>query len=76
VLRGLLGRVAVYLALVVFYAYGFLWTLKPRRVETAGDALNVFYYGFLRLRREDVEVVGVSDRELVTVSRTPARSSG
>jgi len=57
--------------LVVFYAYGFLWTLKPRRVETAGDVLNVFYYGFLRLRREDVEVVGVSDRELVTVSRNP-----
>jgi len=70
-LRGLLGRVVVYLALAVFYAYGLLWTLKPRRVETAGDVLNAFYYGFLRLRREDVEVVGVSDRELVTVSRNP-----
>jgi len=71
VFKGALGRLAVYLALAVFYVYGLLWTLRPRRVRTAGEVLGVFYYGFLRLRREDVEVVRVSDRELVTISRNP-----
>ena len=71
VLGGALGRLAVYLALAVFYAYGLLWSLKPRRVRTAEEILDVFYYRFLRLRREDVEVVRVSDSELVTISRNP-----
>ena len=71
VLRGALSRVVVYLALAVFYVYGFLWSLRPRRVRTAEEVLDVFYYGFLRLRREDVEVVRVSDSELVTISRNP-----
>jgi len=70
-LKGALSKVAIYLALAVFYAYGLLWTLRPRRVGAAGEVLEVFYYGFLRLRREDVEVVRVSDRELVTISRNP-----
>lgn len=69
--KGALGRLAVYLALAVFYMYGFLWTLRPRRVRTAGEVLEVFYYGFLRLRSEDIEVVRVSDGELVTISRNP-----
>lgn len=59
------------LGLFIFYAYGFLWSLKPRRVNSAKDVLELFYYGFLRLRREDVEVVKLSDRELVTISRNP-----
>ena len=71
VFKGALGRLAVYLALAVFYVYGLLWTLRPRRVRTAGEVLGVFYYGFLWLRREDVEVVRLSDRELVTISRNP-----
>lgn len=59
------------LGLFVFYTYGFLWSLKPRKVSSAEDVLKLFYYGFLRLRSEDVEVVKLSDRGLITISRNP-----
>ncbi len=68
---GRLRLLPVYLALAIFYAYGLLWTLRPRRVENMEDVLEQFYYGFLKLRREDVEVVRLSEDELVTVSRNP-----
>ncbi|MEM3849293.1 MAG: hypothetical protein QXS42_05985 [Zestosphaera sp.] len=40
-------------------------------MSSAEDVLELFYYGFLRLRRGDVEVVKLDKRELVTVSRNP-----
>jgi len=35
------------------------------------DLLDLFYYKFLRLKKEHVEVVRVTDSELVTISRNP-----
>ncbi len=70
-LVGKLRLLPAYLALAVFYAYGLLWTLKPRRVEDVEDVLSQFYYGFLRLRKEDVEVIRLTRDELVTISRNP-----
>jgi len=59
------------LGLFVFYAYGFLWTLKPRRAESMSDLLDLFYYKFLRLEKEHVEVVRITSNELVTICRNP-----
>jgi hypothetical protein len=59
------------LSLFVFYLYGFLWTLKPRKIETMRDVFEPFYIDFLLLKREQVEVVKLTDTELVTVSRNP-----
>lgn len=74
-IRDFLGWVAkktmLLLGLLVFYAYGFLWTLKPRKAETMNELLDLFYYKFLRLEKKHVEVVRISDDELVTISRNP-----
>jgi len=69
--KEILKKAALLLGLLVFYAYGFLWTLKPRRVGSMSDLLDLFYYKFLRLKKEHVEVVRVTDSELVTISRNP-----
>ncbi|MEM2058335.1 MAG: hypothetical protein QXO76_08815 [Thermoproteota archaeon] len=57
--------------MVVFYSYGFIWTLKPRRIETMRDVFELFYIRFLRLERKHVEILELNDSELVTVSRNP-----
>lgn len=59
------------LARAIFYVYGFLWTLVPRNVFSMVDVLKLFYYGFLRLNRSDVEVVKLDETELVTRCRNP-----
>lgn len=66
-----LKQVPLFIGLLVFYSYGFLWTIKPRRVRDMKDVLKLFYYDFLKLRKEHVEVVELSDKELVTISRNP-----
>ncbi|MEM2922092.1 MAG: hypothetical protein QXF26_07230 [Candidatus Bathyarchaeia archaeon] len=59
------------LGLLVFYTYGFLWTLVPRRVDTMEDVFELFYIRFLGLKSEHIEVVKLTDAELITVSRNP-----
>lgn len=68
--KGLMETLLV-LAKAVFYSYGFLWTLIPRRVYSMTDVLELFYYDFLRLNRSDVEVVKLDGKELVTRCRNP-----
>lgn len=71
---GLISRLKtlpLLIGLVVFYVYGFLWTLRPRRAGSMKDLLESFYYRFLGLRKEYVEVVKLTERELVTISRNP-----
>lgn len=71
VLRMIVKKVVLSLSLFVFYVYGFLWTLKPRRVGSMNELLDLFYYKFLRLKKEDVEVIKLTENELVTISRNP-----
>ncbi|MCS7128617.1 MAG: hypothetical protein N3E36_04310 [Sulfolobales archaeon] len=66
-----LKHVPLLIGLLVFYSYGFLWTIKPRRVKDMNDVLKLFYYDFLKLEKEYVEVVKLLDKELVTISRNP-----
>ncbi|MEM2020926.1 MAG: hypothetical protein QXP80_01700 [Zestosphaera sp.] len=71
---GLISRLKtlpLLIGLVVFYVYGFMWTLRPRRAGSMKDLLESFYYRFLGLREEYVEVVKLTERELVTISRNP-----
>jgi hypothetical protein len=59
------------IAKFLFYFYGWLWTLKPKRVEPMRDVLALFYLGFIGLDERDVEVVKLDDFELVTHCRNP-----
>jgi len=70
-LINVLKHVPLLIGLFVFYSYGFLWTVKPRRIKDMKDLLELFYYDFLKLEKEHVEVVKLSDKELVTISRNP-----
>lgn len=66
-----LKLVPVYMGLAVFYLYGALWSLKPRRVKSMRDVLDIFYYNFLFLKPQHVEVIKLNNNELVTISRNP-----
>ena len=66
-----LKRIVILLALLIFYTYGFLWSLKPRRATDMKEVLKLFYHNFLRLRNEDIEIVKLTDKELITISRNP-----
>ncbi|MEM2136767.1 MAG: hypothetical protein QXI93_02290 [Candidatus Methanomethylicia archaeon] len=64
-------RIAIFLGKFVFYFYAFIWTLKPRKAYTMHDVLKLLYYDFLFLREEDIEIVKITEDELVTRSRNP-----
>lgn len=66
-----LKKLPLLIGLLAFYTYGFIWSLKPRRVSGMDDLLREFYYGFLRLKEGDLVVVKLGDRELITISRNP-----
>ncbi|MEM4482150.1 MAG: hypothetical protein QXK88_03815 [Desulfurococcaceae archaeon] len=63
--------VPIYLGLLVFYIYGRLWTLKPRKAESMKEVLDLFYYDFLFLRPKHVSVLKLDEDELITISRNP-----
>lgn len=66
-----LKHIPLLIALAIFFIYGFVWTTKPRKIESTQDVLKVFYYDFLRLKAEHVEVVKLTDKMLITISRNP-----
>lgn len=67
----ILKHVPLLLALSIFFLYGIIWSARTRKVRDMKDLLKVFYYEFLRLNEDDVEVIKVTDRELITISRNP-----
>jgi len=66
-----LRHIPLILGLLAFYFYAHLWLLKPHRVITMRDLYEVFYIDFLALEPKDVEIVKLTDEELVTISRNP-----
>ena len=69
---GLIEKIILYTGLAVFYIYGVFWCIARRNsVRSVSDVLRVFYYDFLRLRREHVLIEKLAERELVTISVNP-----
>jgi hypothetical protein len=66
-----LKHIPLILGLLVFYLYAHVWLLRSRRVVTMRDLYEVFYIDFLALEPKDVEIVKLTDKELVTMSRNP-----
>ncbi|MEM3066947.1 MAG: hypothetical protein QXI81_06415, partial [Nitrososphaerota archaeon] len=56
---------------IVFFVYGFMWTLKRRSAESMRNVYELFYLDFLRLHERDVEVVRLDDDVLVTRCKNP-----
>lgn len=63
--------VPLLLALLVFFTYGLIWTVRRRGPRDMRELYELFYVKFLRLKPEQVEVVRITDNELITVSRNP-----
>jgi hypothetical protein len=55
----------------VFYLYAFLWMIKPKIANSMSDVLKLFYLDFLRVNRKDIEVVRLTDNELITRCKNP-----
>jgi len=66
-----LRHIPLILGLLAFYFYAHLWLLKSHRVITMHDLYEVFYIDFLALEPRDVEIIKLTDEELVTISRNP-----
>ena len=68
----LLTKLILYIGLAVFYIYGVFWCIvKKNSVKSISDVLRVFYYDFLRLRREHVLIEKLNKQELIIVSINP-----
>lgn len=66
-----LKLIPVYMGLIVFYTYGFIWSLKHREVRSMHDIPELLYYKFLFLKPENLEVIKLTENELVTISYNP-----
>ncbi|MGB9806697.1 MAG: hypothetical protein ACPLRT_08085, partial [Thermoproteota archaeon] len=66
-----LKKICLNVAEAIFYFYGWLWTLRPRKAKSMKDVLDLFYLDFLRVNRKDIEVVKLDDRELITRCKNP-----
>lgn len=65
-------KIIMYLAKAIFYINAIMWLfLKKRRAESMKDILVLFYYDFLRIRRNDLEIIKLTNNELVTRARNP-----
>ncbi|MCX8175961.1 MAG: hypothetical protein N3E48_01865 [Candidatus Bathyarchaeota archaeon] len=64
-------KLLLLVARAVFYVYGFLWLLKPKKVSSLEDVLKLFYINFLRVKITDVEVVKIDKNELITRCKNP-----
>lgn len=63
-------KTVILLAKCAFFINAAAWLLlKRKRANDIRDVLRYFYYDFLRIRGEDLEVVKLTDRELITRAR-------
>lgn len=66
-----LKRIPLFIAKIIFFVYGFMWTLKRCSAKSMRDVYELFYLDFLRLHERDVEVVRLDDDVLVTRCKNP-----
>lgn len=66
---GVVDKAILALAKGFFFTYAVIWLLKKRRISELKDVVDVFYFDFLRLERDDVEVVKLDSHEVVTRCR-------
>ncbi|MEM1992305.1 MAG: hypothetical protein QXL13_06755 [Nitrososphaerota archaeon] len=64
-------RIPLFIAKIIFFVYGIVWTLKRRSAKSMKDVYELFYLDFLRLNEKDVEVVKLDDDLLITRCKNP-----
>lgn len=66
---GIFVKLLMLVMKTIFYLDAFIWTIPKRKISSMEDILRLFYFDFLRLRTEELEVVKLTDRELITRAR-------
>jgi len=49
----------------IFYIYGFLWTIIPKRYDSIEEIINDFYINFLRIDKKYVHILKINKREAI-----------
>ncbi|MEM2210143.1 MAG: hypothetical protein QXX97_06275 [Nitrososphaerota archaeon] len=67
----IIKKILLILVKAFFYFYGFLWTIKPRKVNSMKDVYELFYINFLRIDKEYIEIIKINENELITRCKNP-----
>jgi len=55
----------------IFYIYGFLWTIIPKRYDSIEEIINDFYINFLRIDKKYVHILKINKREAIVRCDNP-----
>ncbi|MEM1573031.1 MAG: hypothetical protein QXI49_06585 [Candidatus Methanomethylicaceae archaeon] len=64
-------KIILIIAKYLFYLYAFIWLIFPRNVSSMKDVLKIFYIDFLKINTKDIEIVNISENELIIRCRNP-----
>ncbi|MEM1553393.1 MAG: hypothetical protein QXS51_00010 [Thermoproteota archaeon] len=61
----------ILIARTIFYLKGVAWVLKGKRARSMQEVLKLFYMDFLQIEKKHIEVVKLTDDELVARCNNP-----
>lgn len=61
----------ILVARTIFYLKGFTWLLKRKRAYSMQEVLKLFYMDFLQIDKKYIEVLKLTDDELITRCNNP-----
>jgi hypothetical protein len=64
-------KIILFMARSIFYIYGFLWTIIPKRYDSIEEIINDFYINFLRIDKKYVHILKINKREAIVRCDNP-----
>jgi hypothetical protein len=61
----IIKKIILFMARSIFYIYGFLWTIIPKRYDSIEEIINDFYINFLRIDKKYVHILKINKREAI-----------
>jgi len=67
----IMKKIILFMARSIFYIYGFLWTIIPKRYDSIEEIINDFYINFLRIDKKYVHILKINKREAIVRCDNP-----
>ncbi|MCC6012780.1 MAG: hypothetical protein LM593_00155 [Candidatus Verstraetearchaeota archaeon] len=67
----IINKIIIFLAKSIFFIYGFLWTIKPRKYNSIKDIINDFYINFLRIDKKYIHIIKINEKEAIVRCDNP-----
>jgi hypothetical protein len=67
----IIKKIILFMARSIFYIYGFLWTIIPKRYDSIEEIINDFYINFLRIDKKYVHILKINKREAIVRCDNP-----